>query len=361
MFSLDRLERPIIAAPMAGGPSTAALAAAVSAGGGLGMLAGGMRSAEALRAQIRAVRRATGAPFGVNVFVPEPAAGDAGPALAAYRDRLLPLADELGVSALAVPAHGDDDWAAKVDVLESERVPLVSFTFGLPPAAVVARLHRAGSLVVITVTTPDDARRAVARGADALCVQGPEAGGHRGTLHVADPVDARPLPELLRDVAAVVTVPVIAAGGLVGAAAMAEALRHACAVQLGTVFLLSDEAGTSPAYRRALTDPAITRTRVTRAFSGRPARGLENAFIERYDGLAPAAYPEVNALTAPLRRAATEADDPRWLSLWAGTGWRQARRGPAGRILEELDRELRAYRGWAAADAGPGLPAPVPR
>lgn len=328
---------------MAGGPSTPELAAAVSDAGGLGFVAAGYLDAATLVAQLAAVRELTEAPFGVNVFAPPAdeddlrAAVDRG--LVDYRRRLEPEARRLGAELPKETVVDDDDWRATLDALISEPVPVVSFTFGLPEPDDVAALHAVGSQLVGTVTDEREAEEALARGMDALCVQGPEAGGHRGSHRVGADPDDRPLGELVAAVAEVVRssrtaesasgVPLIAAGGLVEAADVAAVRRAgADAVQLGTAFLLTREAGTSAPHRRALREEraAITAgrpgrgTAVTRAYTGRPARGLRTSFIDAHDAAAPAAYPQVHQLTKPLRAAAARAGDLERCHLWAGTG-----------------------------------------
>lgn len=349
------LRRRVIQAPMAGGPSTPELAAAVADAGGLGFLAAGYLDAAAMVAQLAAVRELTDAPVGVNVFAPPAdeadlvAAADGG--LADYRRQLAPEARRLGVELPTETVVDDDDWRATLDALIADPVPVVSFTFGLPEPADVAALHAAGSQLVGTVTDEREAEDALARGMDALCVQGPEAGGHRGTHRVGADPDDRPLLELVAAVADVVrssraspgstgqagpigspgspAVPLIAAGGLVDAADVAAVRRAgADAVQLGTAFLLTREAGTSTPHRRALREEreAVSARRpgrgttVTRAYTGRPARGLRTSFIDAHDAAAPAAYPQVHQLTKPLRAAAARAGDLERCHLWAGTG-----------------------------------------
>lgn len=335
---LDELAVPVIAAPMAGGPSTPELVVAVNRAGGLGFLAAGYRTAAGMAAQIAAVRQASDRPFGVNLFVPS-APGDPA-AVAAYRERLRPEAGRWGVRLPEEIGPDRDDWEAKLDVLLADPVDVVSYTFGLPAAAQAAAVRAAGSFQVGTVTTPEEARVAEAAGMDALCVQGPEAGGHRGTHRVADEPGEVPLLELIGAVRAVTSLPLIAAGGLGDGPSIAAALRAgAVAVQLGTALLRADESGASQAHRAALTD--LPETVVTRAFTGRPARGLRNAFIDTYGPYAPPAYPEVHHLTAPLRTAATRRADTRSMHLWAGTAHRLARPGPAERIVTELWRSAR--------------------
>ncbi|MFF2145040.1 nitronate monooxygenase [Kitasatospora sp. NPDC058190] len=335
---LDELAVPVIGSPMAGGASTPELVAAVNRAGGLGFLAAGYRSAEGMAEQVAAVRASTDRPYGVNLFVPAPPGDPA--AVAAYRQRLRPEAERWGVALPEEIGPDRDDWEAKLAALLADPVPVVSYTFGLPTAAEAAALRAAGTLQVGTVTTPEEARAAEAVGMDALCVQGPEAGGHRATHRVADLPGELPLPQLLPAVRAVTAMPLIAAGGLGDGPAIAAALRAgAVAVQLGTALLRSDESGASAAHRAALTE--LPETVVTRAFTGRPARGLRNAFIDRHGPYAPPAYPEVHHLTAPLRAAATRRGDTDAMHLWAGTAHRLARSGPAERIVAELWRDAR--------------------
>ncbi|MBX7442302.1 MULTISPECIES: nitronate monooxygenase [unclassified Arthrobacter] len=334
-FSLESLALPVIQAPMAGGPSTPALAAAVSAGGGLGFLAAGYKTAAATKAEIEAVRALTGAPFGVNLFVPQPSVISA-EALQQYARTLEPDAERFGVS-LGEPRHDDDDWDNKVEVLLDLAPAVVSFTFDIPDAAVIAALRERGICVVATVTGRGEALQALEAGADALCVQGPEAGGHRGTFDAAGAspeVGLHGILEELRDL----EVPLIAAGGITTAADSRAALAvGAVAVQAGTAFLRADEAGTKAAHRAALAAPdRFTTTEVTHSFSGRNARGLLNEFMRRHDGDAPRGYPEIHHLTTPLRAAAAAAGDPDWLNLWAGVGYRSTVEGPAASILASL-------------------------
>ncbi|MGW2872287.1 nitronate monooxygenase [Kitasatospora sp. NPDC001225] len=330
---LDELAVPVIAAPMAGGPSTPGLVAAVNRAGGLGFLAGALKTAGAMAEQIAAVRKSTDRPYGVNLFVPG-TPGDAA-AVAAYRERLRPEAEQWGVTLPEEIGPDRDDWEAKLALLLADPVPVLSYTFGLPTAEEAAAVRAVGTTQVATVTTPEEARAAQALGMDALCVQGPEAGGHRGTHRVTDRPGELPLLELLPAVREVTALPLIAAGGLGDGAAVAAALRAgAVAVQLGTALLRSDESGASAAHRAALVE--LPETAVTRAFTGRPARGLRNGFIDRHSPYAPPAYPEVHHLTAPLRAAAARRGDTDAMHLWAGTAHHLARTGPAERIVADL-------------------------
>lgn len=349
----DDVRVPVIVAPMAGGPSTPELVTGAAEAGALGFLAGGYLPADALAEQIATTRRATGR-FGVNLFVPGPRAGS-GPALSAYRERVAAVAGDYGVRP-GDPEWDDDGYPAKLELVIAERVPLVSFTFGLPGAGAVRRLHDAGSRVVATVTTPEEARAAAEVGVDALCVQGFEAGGHRGT-HADDGVSAGggPLYGLLaavRLVLAEVDLPVIAAGGLVHGADVAAVLSAgAVAAQLGTAFLRCPEAGTQPAQRAALAAGGRD-TALTRAFSGRAARGLVNRFMVEHGEHAPAAYPELHRLTKPVRAAAGKAGDPEAMSLWAGQTYALTEQAPVAEVLARLHAGAREALNTAAHRLG---------
>lgn len=337
---------------MAGGPSTPALVLAAAAAGGLGFLAGGYKSAEQLATNMAQVRASgvldpqSGTPaseasasrtplFGVNLFAPNPVPIAAG-AFARYMRSLQELADSRRL-ALPGPAPQEDDdaWAEKVELLVSDPVPVVSFTFGLPSPGVVRRLHRAGSVLVQTVTSPDEARQAAALGIDALVVQSFEAGGHSGTLTPAVPPAQLPLPELLRQVRFQVQLPLWAAGGISTPVRVHAVLAHGAeAAVVGTVLLRSPESGASRPHRDALVQdrPSL----VTTAFSGRPARALRNGFTDRFNESAPLGYPAIHHLTSPLRKAAAAAGDAENISLWAGTGYRDASDEPAAAILGHL-------------------------
>lgn len=334
---------PIVVAPMAGGPSVPDLVAAVSRAGAFGFLAAGYRSADAVADEIAATRQCTDAPFGVNVFVPGPDVVDA-TALAAYLEALSVDARRLDVP-LGTPAWDDDDYAAKIDVLEAHPVAVVSLTFGVPDAVVVDRLHAVGTRIVVTVTTTDEAAVAEASGADALAVQGAEAGGHQGRFRNDDAALApTPLLDLLAAVRAESSLPLLAAGGIGTGGEIAAILdAGAVAAQLGTAFLATPEAGTGSTHRAALSDPRFTHTALTRAFTGRPARGIRNRFMDDHPA-APAAYPHIHHATRPLRSAAAARGDADDLHLWAGVGFGRTVAEPAQSIVERLVRELRSAR-----------------
>ncbi|MBA4495675.1 nitronate monooxygenase [Paenactinomyces guangxiensis] len=339
---LNSLSIPIIQAPMAGGVSTPDLASQVSRAGGLGFLAGGYKTASAMQKEIHAVRDLTDQPFGVNIFVPGDDRVDV-ETIDRYRESLEPEARRLGVS-LGEPLSDDDDWNAKLAVLYKERVPVVSFTFGCPSSDIIAKLKHCGSLVVVTVTTIQEALAAKQAGADALCVQGAEAGGHRASFHnhLSDDQDLS-LLVLLGLIREKADLPLIAAGGIMHGRDIAAVLTAgACAAQLGTAFLRCPESGAHPVHKAALHDPRFTSTAFTRAFTGRRARGLANRFMSEYEPMAPAAYPHLHHLTKELRKAAAQAGDPHSMSLWAGQGYPLAREIPAAELVHLLMDETRS-------------------
>jgi nitronate monooxygenase len=333
VFDVRDLRRPIVQAPMAGGISTAKLAAAVSDAGGLGFLAAGYREPEAVAAEVAELRGLTGRPFGLNIFA---AGGEpADPVVVeAYAARIGVEGD------LGDPRHDDDHFDAKLALAADLAIPVVSFTFGSPTGAQIEELHSAGCAVWVTVTTPAEAAASVAADADALVLQGFEAGGHRGSFDDLAPEDLG-LLTLLRLVAGITDVPLIASGGLFEGAGIAAVLvAGAAAAQLGTAFMLCPEAGTSPAHRLAIQSEA--ETDITRAFTGRRARGVVNRFMRTHDSAAPSAYPEIHHLTSPLRAAAKAANDPDGFHLWAGQTHARCRAIPASDLMDALAAETQA-------------------
>jgi len=328
---LDRCDIPIVLAPLAGGPSTPELAAAVSNVGGLGFLASGYLSAAELAARRRRLNELTGRPFGVNLFVPG-MAGD----MARVRQFAAEIeSDVSGAGArMGEPRHDDDDWGAKVGYLLDAPVDVVSFTFGIPGEDVIAGLRAKGTEVWVTVTSLDEARRAAMAGADLLVVQGYEAGGHRGGTSDA-PEDAVGLIALLQLITARMDTPIVASGGIATGKGIAAVLcLGARAAALGTAFLDCAEAATAPVHRSALHGDVPTR--LTRAFSGRTARGIENGFLRAHSESAPAAYPEVHHLTSPMRKVARQAGLADYVNLWAGQAYALTASASAADLVRDL-------------------------
>jgi len=339
VFDLGELEEPIVQAPMAGGPSTPELAIAVCEAGGLGFLAGAYKQPDAVEEDIAAVRSGTPKPFGINLFVPTPRPAD--PAIVrVYLERLLPEAARQE-SELGEPRFDDDGWEEKLELIRQERPAVVSLTFGCPPAALLAELRERGSAVWVTATNVEEAEQAAEAGADAVIVQGIEAGGHRGGFADSDRADGWGLLALLRVVAQTVPKPIVAAGGIADGAAVAAVLcAGASAAQVGTALMLAPEAATVEAQRKLLGQPIPTR--LTRAFTGRTARGMVNRFLDEHSAAAPVAYPEIHNATAPMRAAARRRGDPDGFNLWAGQAHALAQELPAGEIVRALGADARS-------------------
>lgn len=332
---LDGLPIPILQAPMVGA-SSPEMALAVSRAGGLGSLGAGATAPDAIGPQVDAFRAQTDAPFGVNLLMAPPAAPGAEMVDKAL-ERLAPWYAALGEPLPARPNSYAPDFEAQLEALIAARPPVASFTFGVLARAQVERLQAAGTYVIGTATNVSEARAWAAAGADGVCAQGFEAGGHRGHFLAeldASLVGTMALTALILDA---VDLPVIAAGGMMDGRGVAAALAlGASAAQLGTAFLLSDQTAASQPWRQAIVAAGDEPTRLTRAFTGRYARGIENRFMRETKAMeeeAPA-YPVQNRLTQPLRAAAAKAGDPEMISLWAGQAVRLAKPGDAGEMVK---------------------------
>src|SRR4051794_1110066 len=348
MMLLDQCRVPVVLAPLAGGPSTPELCAAVSDAGGLGFLAAGYLSASELAARIDRTRRLTSRPFGVNLFVP--GTDGTASAVSAYAQRIAREAERAGVS-LGEPRSDDDEWPAKLDLLADSPVAVVSFTFGCPSPEQLARVKGSAGEVWVTVTSVDEARQAEEAGADCLVVQGSEAGGHRGGF-TDDDKESLGLLALVQLVRASTSAPVIATGGIMTGAGLAAALAAgARAGALGTAFLRCPEAGTSSTHQEALARHDRP-TALTRAFTGRLARGIRNRFLDEYTQAAPAAYPQVHHLTAPLRARGRSTGDSDLVNLWAGQAYPLVSDLPAGEVVDRVASEARTALAQAAALLG---------
>lgn len=338
------IEHPIIQAPMAGGATTPELVAAVSNAGALGSFAAAILAPSAIADAVGRIRALTKRPFNVNLFVLDTPSVSAAQ-LARAHALLDPLRAELGLPPGSTPARFCEDPQAQLDATLELAPPLVSFTFGILDAATVARFHRAGSKVIGTATTVAEALAWEAAGADYVCAQGIEAGGHRGTFLGDMEQSGIGLMALLPQIARAVRIPVIAAGGIMdGRAIAASLLLGAQAAQLGTAFLCCPESGIPELWKDAVRTARDDGTRLTRAFSGRHARGVVNTYMEKLRGvegeLPP--YPVQNALTGELRQAAARQGKADYMSLWAGQGAGMARTLPAAELVRVLAAELAA-------------------
>ncbi len=337
-------QHPIVQGPMAGGASCPALVAASSNAGVLGSFAASLLAPDVMRAQIEHIRTLTDRPFAVNLFVqntPRPSASE----VAAAVKLLQPVWSTLGWQELPLPTKWCEDFEAQFDVLIETAPAVASFTFDMLNVTHVERLHAAGIFVIGTVTTVAEGLAWQAVGADAVVASGVQSGGHRGTFLVPQLEATLGTAELLEQIVGALDIPVISAGGIMTGADIARMLAlGASAVQMGTAFLVSDESGISADYKQRLLNAGNHPTRLTRSFSGRYARGLENRFMqimESVEALVPA-YPVQNALTGSIRAAASKAGDTELMSLWAGTGVNLARGMPVAQLVQTLIAEIKA-------------------
>jgi nitronate monooxygenase len=347
------LQHPIIQAPMAGGGDTPRLVAAVSEAGALGSIGAAYLTPEQIAEAGRAVRLLTSRPFGVNLFAPQrPSAPPRD--TASVLQRVAPLFAEVGLQAPAAPTAPPDPFAAFADQLAAcleMGASVFSFTFGMLPESAMAAVKQRGLFVAGTATTVEEAILLEKAGVDAVVAQGSEAGGHRGTFASGFETSMVGTIALVPQIRDAVRVPVIASGGIMDGRGIAAALAlGAAAVQIGTAFLVTEEAGVAECYKQAVLGAREDATRLTRAFSGRFARGIVNRFMEEVDrdpdAILP--FPLQNALTRPLRTAAAKAGRAGYLSLWAGQGTRMARRLPAAELVARLVSETDATIGRLA-------------
>lgn len=339
------LTHPIIQAPLAGGGDTPALVAAVGEAGALGFIGASYLTPAQITEAARTVRSLTKRPFGINLFAPAPAPAPAPPAGAdAALARVAPYFAELGLPAPTPPAAATDTFPALFEAALVSGASAFSFTFGILPADVIAAIKARDMFLMGTATNVEEARVLARAGVDAVVAQGSEAGGHRGTFAAETDAGMVGTIALVPQIADAVKVPVIASGGIMDGRGIAAALAlGASGVQMGTAFLTCEEAGIPEAYKQAILNARESDTRITRAFSGRSARGIVNRFmteVERAGGAdAILPFPLQNALTRPLRAAAAKAGRAEFLSLWAGQGVSLARREPAAALVRRLADE----------------------
>ncbi|MFH5187240.1 NAD(P)H-dependent flavin oxidoreductase [Paenibacillus sp. TAB 01] len=348
--SLFGIRYPLFLAGMAGGPSTPELVAAVSEAGGLGTLGAAYMEPDAIGAAIDEIRRRTDAPFAVNLFALR--AVDDNARIREVQPVLNTMRDALGLpQAGPEPAATRDLLDAQLAVLLEKKVPVISTAFGLLDEPALREAKAASIRVVAMATTVREAVLAEQAGCDAVVAQGTEAGGHRGTFDVRrHPMGANiGTFALVPQIADSVKLPVLAAGGIMDGRGLVAALAlGAQGVQLGTRFLTAAESGAHPAYRQQLLDSTEESTVLTKAFSGRPARGIANGFIRQWDasGIEPLPFPTQNTLTRDVRNEAAKQNNPDYMSLWAGQGTRQLTSGQtAGDIVAEIMNEAKALIG----------------
>ncbi|WGS50089.1 nitronate monooxygenase [Paraburkholderia sp. D15] len=345
------LRVPVVQAPMAGGATTPALVAAVSNAGGFGFLAGAALSPEKIASEVAAIRALTDRPFGVNLFVLDPAAPDDATVRRAL-EAIDPVRADLGLPPGQPLERYAPDFRAQLEMLIELRVPVASFTFGLLPAHDVKRLHDAGLYVIGTATHTAEGIAWRDAGADAIAAQGAEAGAHRGTFIGAFEDALVGTLALVPQLVDATGLPVLAAGGIMDGRGIVAALAlGAQAAAMGTAFLTCRESGIPPVWKTRIRETSDTSTTVTRAITGRHARGIRNPLMQRLSEAAQkiAPYPVQNALTQELRQSAARAQNGDYLSLWSGQGAPLGRARPEGIGAAELMAQLEQE--WLAASA----------
>ncbi|KAA0683304.1 nitronate monooxygenase family protein [Roseomonas genomospecies 6] len=337
------LSCPIVQAPMAGGADTADLVAAVGEAGGIGFVGAAYLTPDQIAERARAIRSRTSCPFGINLFAPLPAtAMPEAEEVAAAVARIARYHADLGLPAPGTPSLGADGFAAQMAAALDSGASAFSFTFGIPSADALAAIKARGMLLMGTATSVEEAVALERAGMDAVIAQGAEAGGHRGSFATGpEEVDFAAglvgTMALVPQVVDAVNLPVVASGGIMDGRGIAAALAlGAAGVQMGTAFLTCAEAGIPEVHKRAILDARETQTRVTRAFSGRPARGIVNRVMDDIPDDDALPFPLQNALTRPMRTAAAQQGRAEFLSLWAGQGVRLARRQTAAELMARL-------------------------
>ncbi|PIE47740.1 MAG: 2-nitropropane dioxygenase [Gammaproteobacteria bacterium] len=341
LFKALKLTKPIVQAPMAGGATTPVLISQVCEFGGLGSLGAGMTSPKKLKQQIDEIKVLTNKPFAVNLMVlSEQESTDFSSPMPSW---LVDYYQQNNIQ-VSLPEKPAEVFANQLQVLIENPVAVVSFTFGIITKEQVQALHDVGSLVVGTANHPLEAKAWADIGADMVCVQGIEAGGHRGGWLTQSQADPLGLLTLISQTKAITQVPLIAAGGIMTKRDI-DAVRQAGAAlaQLGTAFLTTKESGINPTYKAELLKTAKIQhrvTRLTRLFSGKQARGLVNEYMDKYaqydnENTLPA-YPQLNAMTKPMRAHASHTQTPEYLSLWAGQGVNLVREESVAELMQRL-------------------------
>ncbi|MES2218723.1 MAG: nitronate monooxygenase [Pseudomonadota bacterium] len=337
-----KISLPIVQAPMAGGISTPALVAAVSNAGGMGSLALGYNTPDEMRKAIQEVRELTDKPFAVNLLVAEqhPVTPDQ---LERARKAVAECCKELNFKVSPVHAPYAQPFEEQMQVLLDEKIPVFSFTFGIPAEPWLKNFKANNTLLIGTATNLAEAKLLEEKGIDIVAAQGSEAGGHRGTFIGKAKDSLFDMSTLTKSLIYNIKIPILAAGGIMNAEGVVTALAAGAAgVQMGTAFLACPESGANPAFKELLMKTEFDDTSLTTAFSGKLARGIKNKFITRMqqheqDILS---YPIQNALTAGMRKAATSQSNTDFMSLWAGQHAYQTDGKPAGEFIQELNQQM---------------------
>lgn len=338
-----KIKFPIIQAPMAGNITSAQLIANVSNAGGMGSLGAGYMGPEDIRKSIQMIRTLTDKPFAVNLFVPNKAQASKSQMTAMTKilqEACKPVARTIN----AVKPPFIHAFAEQLQVILEEKIPVFSFTFGVPEDKWLEKLKKQQICLIGTATTVAEARLLQQKGIDLIVAQSYEAGGHRGTFLHNEENGLVGMFALIPQIVDAVHIPVIAAGGIMDARGIIAALAlGASAVQMGTAFITCPEASAHPDYKKALLNADDNMTTLTRAFSGKLARGLRNKFINKMLAYQNSIldYPIQNALTKPIREAAAKKNQMDYMSLWSGQAAALASVMPADKLVQQLDREVR--------------------
>ena len=342
MFDFTQLALPLIQAPMAGGITTPQLVAAVANHGGVGSFGFAYSTPEKIHADLVGAQALTSGPINANFFVFSPVHLPSEQMQTNAMQALRMLGVD-GVHSLTIPAEPFyPDLMTQLEPVWSARPAILSFHFGLPPDGVIAKAHALGISVGISATSLAEALAIESADADFIVAQGIEAGGHRGQFDLQAKDEALSTLELTTQLVKHCRMPIIAAGGIMNGAHIQNALaKGAQAVQMGTAFLCCDESGTPPSYRHYLLHKQDRPTTLTKAFSGRLARGLENTFTQTMQAQTTLPFPIQNTLTGPLRQWAVAQNDAEYQSLWAGTAYAQVRSMSTKAVMQQLHDEVK--------------------
>lgn len=346
LTKLLKIDYPIIQAPMAGGVTSAELVAAVSNAGGLGMIGAGYLSPEQLRAEIHHVRGLTKRKFGVNLFVPSEYSVDE-QKINQSKAYLRPMEQELGIEDhapdLSNYLQDVETFQEMVEIMLEEHIPVCSFTFGIPSKKIRTKLKENASIIMGTATTVQEAILNQEAGMDAVVVQGSEAGGHRGTFAGDARHSLIGLMSLIPQTADQISIPIIAAGGIMDARGLLAAqCLGAQGVQMGTAFLVCKESGANPLHKNAILEAAEDQVVLTKAFSGKMAQGINNRFIEKLQHVEAELpdYPLQNDLTKAIRKAAAANENREYISLWSGQSPRLAKGQTVNELIKNIISEI---------------------
>lgn len=347
MFKFSDLTIPVIQAPMAGGVNTPALVSAVSDAGGLGSFGFAYSTPEKIDADLSAtkalIKKVPNTRINTNFFVFKepvmPAVEEQQQALSHLKD----VVDSLGVTVAIPKPPYIPDLQSMLEPIWVHRPQVLTFHFGLPPQHIIEKAHSVGISVGVTATSLEEALMIQSAGVDFVVAQGVEAGGHRGIFDPLGVDQQLTIRDLVRELDKHLQIPIVAAGGLMDGHDVRDIINiGAVAAQMGTAFLVTAEAGTTPAHRRfVLTRPELG-TAFTRAFSGRPAQGVKNQYISLMEGKTYLPFPVQNNMTAPMRQWAAQHDDGDYQNLWAGTEYARARAMSVAELMACLSSEYQA-------------------